>query len=402
MNVLFLNNAEISPLSNGIQRITHVLSQAFTELHNINCFSAYFAENKISPKTDFAEKLHIKDKHNFEALTTFVIKNKISVIICQQIVGDRKMFEELRKAVNNAKNQCRLLFCLHASPDFVFTRPNVAAEWFRIKHGIQRSKSIKKLCVGLLPIPVYNRIVSKRTEKEYSMYNDIFDKIVLLSDQYIDSYYKLSYMDAGKKKNVVAIPNAFSFDERISPDAINKKQNEVLIVSRLSDRQKRIAESLKIWKKLQENNTANWKLTILGTGEDAQYYKHLAKKLKLRHVHFEGRQNPSEYYQRASIYMMTSAFEGFPMVLLEAQQMGAVPIVYDNYEAVRDIIEDGKTGYIIQHGEADTFAKQLLYLMQEKDVRNKVAVNCVQNTEKFSVERVTSLWVKLFKELQES
>lgn len=66
------------------------------------------------------------------------------------------------------------------------------------------------------------------------------------------------------------------------------------------------------------------------------------RELKLRNVSFEGFQNPKEYYERASILLLTSEFEGFPLVLPECMSFGVIPAVYGSYSAVYDIVEDGK------------------------------------------------------------
>lgn len=400
MNILFFNNAEISPVTNGIQRITHVLSQAFAK-EGINCYSAYFENNPVEPKADFIEKIKLTRGNEQEELEAFIIKNKLEYVICQQVVGNRKIFEQVRLAADKAGN-CKLIFCLHASPDFVFTRPNIRAELFRILHKIQFQKSLKKLMVGLLPVPLYNYLVGKQTKKEYSVYNEYFDKIILLSTHYIDDYCRLSHLPYEKRTMVGAIPNAVSFEQEITAEKLQQKKKEVLIVSRLSDRQKRISDSLKIWKKVQQRADfdKDWMLNIVGTGEDEAYYKHLVRKWGVKNVVFCGRQNPVGYYEQASIYMMTSAFEGFPMTLVEAQQTAVVPIVYDSFGALHDVVQHKQNGCIVKQGDEAQFCTALLDLMANKPERINMAETGLNDSKKFSTENVVAQWMKLFDEME--
>lgn len=70
----------------------------------------------------------------------------------------------------------------------------------------------------------------------------------------------------------------------------------------------------------------------------------MACKLNLRNIEFKGTQPSEPYYAESSVLCMTSTYEGFPMVLIEAQQYGCVPMAFDSFEAVHDIIEDGENG----------------------------------------------------------
>lgn len=99
---------------------------------------------------------------------------------------------------------------------------------------------------------------------------------------------------------------------------------------------------------------------------------HLVKKqvaaYDLEHVSFEGFQQPKPYYERASILLFTSEYEGFPLVLAECMSFGVIPVVYDSYSAVRDIIDDGKDGVVILYEkngyDADKAAGILAQIMQ--------------------------------------
>ena len=97
---------------------------------------------------------------------------------------------------------------------------------------------------------------------------------------------------------------------------------------------------------LLEQRYPDWRLTIVGDGPDRVNLENQVFESQLENVSFEGFQNPRGYYERASILLLTSEFEGFPLVLPECMSFGVVPAVYGSYSAVYDIVEDGKNGLI--------------------------------------------------------
>ena len=107
------------------------------------------------------------------------------------------------------------------------------------------------------------------------------------------------------------------------------------------------------------------------------------------------------YYESASILLLTSEFEGFPLVLLECMSFGVVPAVYGSYSAVYDIVEDGKNGLILPYDKkgynAALMAEKLSVLMQSSDQR--MAENAIVTSRKYSLDFVYQSWEKLFDSL---
>ena len=123
--------------------------------------------------------------------------------------------------------------------------------------------------------------------------------------------------------------------------------------------------------------------------------------MKLRNVSFEGFQNPKEYYERASILLLTSEFEGFPLVLPECMSFGVIPAVYGSYSAVHDIVEDGKNGLILPYDKkgynAALMAEKLSVLMQSSDERQRMAENAIVTSRKYALEAIYQSWEQLFR-----
>lgn len=400
MNVLFLNNAEVAPFSNGIQRVTDLVAQGLMHIHNVRCYSAFFHENDVLPKSEFCGKLLLIRGQETEQIFRFISENKIEVVICQEISLDREVFRAIRVAVDKVEN-CKLIYCYHSSPDNVFVRPNFSIKFYNLIHKIDRKRSLKQLFVSMVPSFLYSFMVKKQTKRKNIFINAVFDKVVLLSESHIAPYCFLSDISSVKHQTkVVAIPNPQTFPEHFDMNDWPEKKKEVIIVSRLSDRSKRIALGLRIWKKVKMDHlSSGWKLTIVGTGEDEQYYKDLSEKLNLKDVSFEGRQDPLKYYERASVCMITSSYEGFSMNMLESLQMGVVPVVFDSYSALHDMLEDGKNGIIVPNNDLNKYVNELLGLFQDERKRKKMAVEGLKSADKFSIENITDQWISLFKSM---
>lgn len=142
-----------------------------------------------------------------------------------------------------------------------------------------------------------------------------------------------------------------------------------------------------------------WNLKILGKGEDLDYYKWLMKKWRVSDVSFEGQQDPISYYKEASIFMMTSSCEGLPMTILEARQCGCVPIVFDTFSSLPDIVTDEEDGFVVEEGNEQQYVTRLTELMNNESLRRRMLENAQHSCQPFSPQTVTAQWDTLFKEL---
>ena len=173
------------------------------------------------------------------------------------------------------------------------------------------------------------------------------------------------------------------------------------MVARLDDWHKRILEILKIWDILQKDASyVDWTLRIVGDGFDKPLYEEYVAQNSIAQVCFEGQQNPLPYYQKAAIFMMTSACEGLPMTILEAQQCGCVPILYDSFASAKDIVTNGENGILIPYRDQAGYIAALQNLMSDFDLRKHMSEACVRSSERFSVENVAAKWNGLFESLQ--
>lgn len=250
-------------------------------------------------------------------------------------------------------------------------------------------------CLISILMPKYS---IKRIAKRRQYVADHVDKVVLLSASFIPVFRE--YVRCPEDK-VTAIGNCVTFEKGLN--TIESKDKTVLVVSNMNERAKRISTMLRIWKDvLKKDSLKDWNLVLVGDGADLDYYKNLAKQLNLRNCTFVGRQNPRSYYEKGSILMLTSAYEGFGMVILEAQQMGCVPVVYDSYESVHDLITDGENGILVENKNKKQFVEKLASLMESEPMRREFAVTCVNMDNRFSTDAIFALWENLFRSFQNS
>ena len=109
------------------------------------------------------------------------------------------------------------------------------------------------------------------------------------------------------------------------------------------------------------------------------------------------------YYERASIIIQTSEFEGFPLILPESMSRGVIPCVYGSFPAVYDILDDGKNGYVIRPGnngfEATKMADKLRNLMSNAQLRNEMAELALEKSKLFSIDIIYNQWLNTFRNL---
>jgi glycosyltransferase involved in cell wall biosynthesis len=104
-------------------------------------------------------------------------------------------------------------------------------------------------------------------------------------------------------------------------------------------------------------------------------------------------------YLSGSIYIMTSRFEGFPLVLIEAMQCGLPIVAFDCPQGPREIIENGKTGFLIPYNDDALFIEKLTYLMEHPEEREKMGRAAKESVKRFDKEKIMNQWKELLTEL---
>ena len=147
----------------------------------------------------------------------------------------------------------------------------------------------------------------------------------------------------------------------------------------------------------------DWQWHIYGDGE--QNYKNqiidLIKQNSLEN-HIILKDNHSEIYdlyQDYSFLVMTSRYEGLPMVLLEAKAKKLPIVSFDINSGPSDIIRDGVDGFLIKPFDCEAMADKICELIENPELRQKLSDNAYGNLDKFSKEKIIKQWCDLIDEL---
>lgn len=216
---------------------------------------------------------------------------------------------------------------------------------------------------------------------------------------YYDRFVTLTNEDNkywGNIANSLVIPNAQTF--RCADRAV-LNQKKVIAVGRYTY-QKGFDLLIHAWKMVAQQKP-DWKLSIVGDGELRENLDNLIKEEQLQHsVELSPvTTNIEQIYKDASILVMSSRYEGFGMVLLEAQTVGLPTISFDCKCGPSEIIVNGENGYLIEEGDIEGMAQKILQLIENESLRKRMGENAYNNALRFSEDVVMSKWERLFKEV---
>lgn len=387
MNILFYNTSQVSELKGGTERITARICYGFHALGH-QCFLAYHDEIPVSfPRCEaFSDEINI----NQDSLEAFILKNHIDVIIVQKMTRLVKLMLGIR--VKYALN-FKIISVLHFNPGYEIHKI-IFREFLS---SFKRTKGFKEIIKNIIRIglfPAYKLLYPLRNKDLYQKVYQYSDKVVVLSKAFIQEYMEYAGLRIDDK--FVVIPNALSFDTFADSSIIQNKKRQVLIVSRLAEVQKRISIAIELWAMIEQDWSLNeWSLKIVGDGESRSEYENMVKELNLERVEFCGRKEPLPFYQASPIFMMTSAFEGWGLTLTEAQQFGCIPIAFDTYSSIHDIILDGANGFVVSEGDRIKYLSCLKKLMRNNSLRESMAQQAVHLSHRFELNSIIENWISL-------
>lgn len=156
---------------------------------------------------------------------------------------------------------------------------------------------------------------------------------------------------------------------------------------------------LEAWS-IVEECISDWKLVIVGSGEDDKMLKAKMNFLKLKYVNFVGHTDDvGAYYSKGSCFVLSSRYEGFPMVLLEAEASGLPVVSFDCKTGPRDLVVDGKTGYLVEDTNIQALAQAMIRFTKDKDTAERMSIEAKKFVSQFNLEAITDKWEKLIEEI---
>lgn len=228
-----------------------------------------------------------------------------------------------------------------------------------------------------------------RTKQDERLVRE-FDKFVVLTQE--DRGYW------GKMDNIEVIPNAAMLPGNEPSDVSCKR---IIAVGRL-DYQKGFDRLVQAWALVQKTDRyGDWRLDIFGQGEWKDMLQHMIEKAGLQNTACVNRPTTKigDEYAHSSMLVMSSHYEGFPMVMIEAMAYGLPVVSFDYKCGPKDIIQDGVNGLLVKDGDIEGLANAMMRLMDNEEERKVMGRNARRVTETYSEEKVMKKWVDLFTSL---
>ncbi|MCM1312351.1 MAG: glycosyltransferase family 4 protein [Bacteroides sp.] len=215
-----------------------------------------------------------------------------------------------------------------------------------------------------------------------------FSRFVVLTDE--DKVYW------GDMDNIRVIPNPLSFTLP-SPAVLTGKK--VIAIGRYSY-QKGFDSLIAAWRKVCDC-ISGWTLHIIGDGELRETLQQQIETLCLENEVFLEKPTTDmlSVYQNGALFVMSSRYEGLPMVLLEAQAAGLPIVSFACKCGPKDVITDGVDGLLVEDGNIDALAEALLHMMRDEDLRRKMGQAAYEHSKRYDESVVMKKWTDLFAEI---
>lgn len=375
MTILFMYDSPLNPEAGGTERATQLVMEEM-ERRGHTCIGLLHF-NQDNPDEYFLNGARIT------SLTDFLSENDVDVVVNQIAFHYWLLKEFLAHGGQEWKKKGgKIVSFMHFDPDFKdFFYKSVFVGWKQLS----LFRKIKK--VGLFCyMPYLKHISQKIKDDSYRYIYDHSDAFVVLSPSYIPKIVKHAKLKEDSKIRVIT--NMLTFPEIANATILDKKEKSVLVVSRMNENQKKISTILSAWRGIKEKN--GYTLDIVGIGKDADKYKEWVQKNNLQDVIFHGQQSPLLYYQKASIFLMSSPREGWGLTITESFQNGVVPVVMNTSSVFSDIIEDGVSGYLPNN--INEFKDRLQTLIINDEKRRAMAYASLERAKLFTSSSVGERW----------
>ena len=195
-------------------------------------------------------------------------------------------------------------------------------------------------------------------------------------------------------KNVLTINNPLSF----FPDKTSKCENKQIVAAGRYVPQKGFDLLIDAWS-LVEKKHPDWKLNIFGDG-DRKLLENIIIKNNLQNCYLNHSTNDiASEFINSSIYVLSSRFEGFGLVITEAMACGVPPIAFDCPCGPKDIINNFKDGILVKSEDINELADKICFLIENENIRKEMGIKARKSSERFKIEHITMQWESLFEKL---
>ena len=249
--------------------------------------------------------------------------------------------------------------------------------------------------------------------ESHAMYRDvIFENSTLLHRiitywkrrklRNLDRLVALTQGDANDWKRVCphtcVIPNVVHLNESGNHSSCESKK--AIFVGRF-DVQKDFGTMLNVWTLIQKRHP-EWILNVYGNGKLKPFFENLLAEKNLNVVIHPAVPDIMEKYKEASMLLMTSLYEPFGLVLVEAMSCGLPIVTFDCPYGPADIINDGTDGFLVEDRNVKAYADRVCQLMEDENLRQRMGKAAILSAQRYRPEIIMPLWNQLFTNLSNS
>lgn len=395
MNVLFYLFQRMDPGSGsigGIERHTLVLREELA--HRGFGFFFSYSRTDDCPGEMRDDELYISKRTQLSEIREFLVSRSIDIIHIQQNDGDEvRLFRQACEGLDT-----KIVLTYHFMPGYELNDLNFRAAWLRAVQAPKLRHKIKWLKRALLATH-YKKKKERAMIEKFRLLRENCDTVVTLSKSFTDEFVHLSEMGTNEGRAAIKfVNNCVSFDHKFSETDLCHKENMILIVARLEETYKRLSIAIDFWKRLAcDPKFSDWQMVIVGDGYSRNYYQKLIRGIP--RITLEGRKPSEPYYKKASIYLNTSINEGWCLSVTEAMQYGCVPMSFGSWSSVRDIIDDGVCGFILNEGDESGYLTKLRNLMEDDEMRRRMAIVAGKKSDTFSKVKFADGYADIYGEL---
>lgn len=358
MNIVFVTNT-LNQVG-GIERVIERLSNYFIEVlnYNIHIISVY------SPHNDNFFKLN----KNI-SVTNLGIKYSENNSLKSRFLKCKEINNRIKEVLNDKKFDVIMTFHSTISSAILFNKKNFKEKIVVTEHNSYKYYSKLRHIINIIN---YRKA----------------DKLVVLTQSDKKFYSKFI-------KNVEQIPNSIPFSNDIFPNYNNKRIISVGRIEEVKGFDYLIDAFYLIYKKYSE-----WTLHIVGDGTQKQILEDEIKKYNLEEqiIIEPFTKEIKNKYLGSSIYALSSRFEGFSLVILEAMECG-LPIVSFDIDAAMEILKDGEDSLIAEKFNIKEFAEKLSVLMDDEEKRETYGKMGKKNVQRYNINQIGTKWNKLFESI---
>lgn len=306
--------------------------------------------------------------------------------------------------------------------------------WYVLKGIFQKRKIHKRRLQGLLNEIEPDIVVSTGTsEKNFLPYLSISSHPVFIREIHCVKNYREKAARSLKDKLMAKVADFYDYGYRIKsydrivvltqedkeenwkgwirveviPNPITLKPHglsdcssmKTIAAGRLAQ-QKNFSSLIRVWEEVVKQHS-DWILEIWGNGEQEQVLREMIIGSHLeKNVYLKGfTTHLSDELETASIFLLSSEFEGFPLVIIEAMSVGLPVIAYACPTGPKDIVEDGKNGFLIPLQDEKMFARKICSLIEDDTLRKAMGYQAWLASQDYQLDKIIARWMRLFEQL---